>query len=466
LFLKSSIITTDLNKRPEKLPEALWKILRKFSLARTPQEERIRLFENSETVGINEDPFVVFILRALSAALSLDRRMEHIRVQFVKGGDTEIDLLFKEEEQLLLVHEKWLDFQRIHEGASCEMSRLARERPVEKEAFSCDHVVEDLFELAINEIRGPLNLDQSESVTLRRVARERIRQIPRLIKVLRTCRANDLEVSWSGNESVIISKKYGANILYHVILHKMSTCWPKKGELLHQAGTYPFPGGALQIVERLLMTLDAESAPAYPGSSSHPLEATNASCGCARQVASQSDTKATFSDLDHREEYFPMIARTRDKSFFGIPPAPVAPEAATDSNAASPAPMINPEINRNSQPPPEQQDIVANDVPLELFGSNEDEEDEDTPVHTPTRKSPVNADTSHPRPQARSSHRRQESRDTDAVDSLAWNQDEKTWQTWHEQELPGIFSRLIPKCGTRSLVWKAPMTYCTNSTLE
>ena len=166
--------------------------------------------------------------------------MESLKVQFVKGGDNKIDLLFRDEEQLLRIHEKWIDFQRIHEGDSCEMSRLARDRLVEMEAFSCDHVVEDLFELVLNNIRRPLKLDQSESVTLRRIARERIRQIPRLTKVSRTGRPNELEVSY---ESMIISKKYGANILYHVTLHKKKTCWSKKGELLHQAGTYTFPGG-------------------------------------------------------------------------------------------------------------------------------------------------------------------------------------------------------------------------------
>jgi hypothetical protein len=103
-----------------------------------------------------------------------------------------------------------MDFQTIHEGASFEVSRLARERPVERETFSCDHVVEDLFELALNDIRSPLGLDQSESVILR-VVRERIRQMPRLIQVFRTGRANELEFNWTGNESGIVSKKYGAS---------------------------------------------------------------------------------------------------------------------------------------------------------------------------------------------------------------------------------------------------------------
>ena len=116
------------------------------------------------------------------------------------------------------------------------------------EAFSCDHVVEDLFELTLNDIRGPLKLDQSEYVTLQRVARERIQQIPRLIEVFRTGRANELAVSWTGNESGVISKTYGANIWYHVILHNARTCCLKRSALLHHAGTYSSPARALQTL--------------------------------------------------------------------------------------------------------------------------------------------------------------------------------------------------------------------------
>jgi hypothetical protein len=229
------------------LPKTLWKLLRKFALARTPREERTRLFAKSETVEINADLFYVSILRALKASLLLDQKTEDINIQFVKGGETEIDLLFRKEEKLLQVHEKWVDFQRVHEAASCEVFRFMQEQPIEMQAFFCDHVVEDLFELALNDTRGSLELDQAKCVRLRRVARERIRQMPRLIKVSRTVNANELEVSWTGNESGMVSKMYGADIRYYIILHRMNTCSSKKGALLHQAGTYPSPEVALQM---------------------------------------------------------------------------------------------------------------------------------------------------------------------------------------------------------------------------
>jgi hypothetical protein len=95
-------------------------------LPRTPHEERIHLFANSEMVEIDEDPFCVSIVRALKASLLLDPRLKHIKVQFVKGGETEIDLLFEKEECLLRIHENWINIQRIHEVASCEVVAFLR----------------------------------------------------------------------------------------------------------------------------------------------------------------------------------------------------------------------------------------------------------------------------------------------------------------------------------------------------
>lgn len=47
---------------------------------------------------------------------------------------------------------------------------------------------------------------------------------------------------------------------------------------------------------------------------------------------SQNGSKAIFSELDLREEYFPMIARNENLSFFGVPPAPVFPKAVRKPN--------------------------------------------------------------------------------------------------------------------------------------
>ena len=93
----------------------------------------------------------------------------------MKGGDTEIDLLFEKEECLLRIYENWINFRRIHEVVSYEVFRLARGRPLKTEAFFYDYIIEDLFELALDDIRGALELDLAECAILRRVACECIR---------------------------------------------------------------------------------------------------------------------------------------------------------------------------------------------------------------------------------------------------------------------------------------------------
>ena len=81
-------------------------------------------------------------------------------------------------------------------------------------------------------MRSTLQLDQGHCLRLRQIARERTRRMPRLIKISRTGSEKELEVSWTGNESAIVSKKYGGDIRYHVTLHKMATCSSKESELL------------------------------------------------------------------------------------------------------------------------------------------------------------------------------------------------------------------------------------------
>lgn len=215
----------------------LWTILRKYSLARSPQEQRIYLFANSQPIETNDGVFSVGVQRALKAALLLDPALEDIKIQFVDGGGTEIDLLFNEAEKTLRVHEKWTDYKKIHlQTFSCEVFRLSQEQPRDDLAFLCDHIAEDLVELALNDIQRPLQLAQPRCFEIRREARERIQQTPRLTNVSQTNQPNELEVSWTSNESGLISKAYGANIRYHVTLHRVETCWSRRDNLLHKTG--------------------------------------------------------------------------------------------------------------------------------------------------------------------------------------------------------------------------------------
>lgn len=174
----------------------------------------------------------------LKSALQLDARLESIQVHIVKGGGTGIDILFEEDKGCLLIHEKWLDFTKAHENTSCEIALLARDRPLHDVPFSCDHIVEDLFELVMNDVRRALKFSHAEASTIRGFVRERIPQMPRGIKVIAPNEAGVLEVTWKGNESGVIAENYGREIEYHVTLHKMSSCATKKSDLIQLYGKW------------------------------------------------------------------------------------------------------------------------------------------------------------------------------------------------------------------------------------
>ena len=57
-----------------------------------------------------------------------------------------------------------------------------------------------------------------------------------------------------------------------------------------------------------------------------------AECGCPRRIVSRKDSSVTFHHLDHKEEYFPMVARTDARAFFGLPPKALRPRPPADNN--------------------------------------------------------------------------------------------------------------------------------------
>ena len=57
-----------------------------------------------------------------------------------------------------------------------------------------------------------------------------------------------------------------------------------------------------------------------------------AECSCPQRVVSRKASSVTFHQLDHREEYFPMVARTDARAFFGLPPKALRPSPPTSNN--------------------------------------------------------------------------------------------------------------------------------------
>lgn len=219
---------------------ALWRLLRKFSLARTSHEERSRLFTASREAVVGRDSFSASIVRALKASLLLHPKLHGLRLRFVEGGGTELDLSFSKQLNLVLIHSKWLNFQKVHESGPCEVLRLTDAGRAGEEAFFCDHVVEDLFDTLLSKVGSAYRISLLDFRLLRRGVREQLRLMPRSVQVAPTALMNELEVRWIGNEGGLVSTICSSNIRYQVTLHRVSSCrsrWNFVLQLL-QTGAY------------------------------------------------------------------------------------------------------------------------------------------------------------------------------------------------------------------------------------
>ncbi|KAK5573048.1 hypothetical protein LTR43_001707 [Exophiala xenobiotica] len=408
MITEEAIITKDLGKQPFKLPKELWKLLRTCSLARTPHEERLFVFSKSPSVPIPEHSFYDQVTRALRGSLKLDGALQDIQVQFVNGGLSSIDVLFTKERNLLQIHKKWLDYAKVHETAECNFFQATGGQLSEDDIFFCDHIVHDLFELVLEETQGPLELNAQQCRKLRTMAAKRLHEMPRHVQLSATEKAGELSIKWVGNQSNSFSEKYGANIEYLVILHKMSACEVQKNTLLTQ---------------------------------------TTAVCGCPVQTIPGNKFEALFHGLDHREDYFPMVSRFEDNAFFGRPPASARPIEVDMivSNSSTPTPSRD--LERLSTPADD------SDEEMESLGDATNDIGKDTgltePASTPALsvKDPPSALGRRNAREATIPHRHRFERPGEAEDLVArglLNQDELDWKVWHAEELSTQFAKLRP----------------------
>ncbi len=75
----------------------------------------------------------------------------------------------------------------------------------------------------------------------------------------------------------------------------------------------------------MLASPDEDASPWETSHIAQNGQATVDKCDCPEQVVSQKTFKATFTGLNHKEEYFPMISRSEPQAFFGLAPAAVRP---------------------------------------------------------------------------------------------------------------------------------------------
>lgn len=362
------VIKKNLKRQPTPLSAKLWRILRKYSLVHTAQEERIHVFRNSSASDEQETVFSKSIQHGLKASLGLNPMTELVRVEYVSGAETDIDMLFDKERQLLKVHEKWLNFTRTHEKAPCRIS-MAHDLHLSDSTFCCDHVIEELYELAVQEITQTLTLSHVEAMefarSMRLKVREKLQQMPRMIS-MKYDGSRKLVVSWTNGENDLIREALGNTFgAYCVTLHRDQTCSQQRSKYLyksHQKGIYINP--ILYILPLLPTDIEIHVA-GTDQSMTNGFEISpdrpNNICECRHMVVRHPSRQAVFSDLDPREKYFPMIASEEELAFFGMPPDAVqAPDELAEDKGLSQAARHN-EGQGNIQPEESFLDMPSSD---------------------------------------------------------------------------------------------------------
>lgn len=152
------------------------------------------------------------------------------------------------------------------------------------------------------------------------------------------------------------------------------------------------------------------------------------SCHCPHQIVSRTRTKVVFSGLNQDERYFPMVARAENLTFFGVPPAPISLKATIATRARSPEQTVRPKAGER-QP-------TTNSGHLSGHG-------EENLTSARSLAAPENSVSQSPH--WRLGRRKEETGEQSDTDQTLLEQDEKNWQTWHEQEMHHEFARLIPR---------------------
>ncbi|RAK75472.1 uncharacterized protein BO72DRAFT_347232, partial [Aspergillus fijiensis CBS 313.89] len=141
----SKIITTSLRREPAGLSKKLWNLLSRYSLVRTPNEQRALLFENSQRSSLQPTQFSKHVQRGLAGCLALCSQTHNLSVEYVSGGDTDVAILFNPDTRCLKIHEKYLRPDTAHELAPCLAYTMGRANHEDSPSFFCDHIVEELY---------------------------------------------------------------------------------------------------------------------------------------------------------------------------------------------------------------------------------------------------------------------------------------------------------------------------------
>jgi hypothetical protein len=188
-----------LKKVPKQLPDMIWDPLLEYGIVRTVQQWRHHLLRKAIDSALPETQYSASLKHSLKAALALDASTQNLSVKFKSGANAELDLLL--DGSNILINDKWLDFDRSHDGMPCWYSKLTSLKDSASQGFFCSHVVIDLYEMVLTELRHKEDPNQStlenSHGSLRRRVSESLREMPSMIQIVQGEISGEIEVSWA-----------------------------------------------------------------------------------------------------------------------------------------------------------------------------------------------------------------------------------------------------------------------------
>jgi hypothetical protein len=183
-----------LKKEPTRLPAALWDILRSASPIRTPEEEQIHRFKNSELCAHPGTYYARTVQIALQACMAVFPQWKHVNVQFVRSESIPLNVFYDPQQGILKVHQKWLHFDPTHEK-TLYRDFIPSKISDQQGFFFCNHIIEELLKLALPSLLGPSFRSRAVENAILRKIRNILRYMPHSIKVMQTAMVGSLVVT-------------------------------------------------------------------------------------------------------------------------------------------------------------------------------------------------------------------------------------------------------------------------------
>lgn len=296
------MIRESTGKKPTRLPESFWSLLRSVSPIRTIEEEQRECFRDTRICAVPRSVFARTTDRALRACLALLQATKDIRVLYVNSSTGKLDVFYDAKSSTLKIHHRWLDFDNVHQATSCR-TLFPNNIGGNSAPYFCGHVVEELLALSISSIFKASPLLWATEMRYMRQIRRLIRLLPHSITI--SSHPGGLQVTWEDNEAESFRKLDGFGADYVVVLHA-EQCTSARAALLRSD------------------TGEFASLPTHAGGFKAKLHSVStetafAPCGCRQQVVLQTHRWCVFANMDISTRYYAIICLNERSAIYGLP---------------------------------------------------------------------------------------------------------------------------------------------------